>query len=190
MRQEKIRNTIARQTALLEGAFEEQGELLCDLADQLVNIFNQGGKLLLAGSGLLAPVADMIANLFVHRLALDRPQLPACSLSQAHALSHALAHAGAGQELYTRQLQVLGNPGDLLIGFSDGQHDPLLDQLLELGREQQLTTVLVAPSSGDGAARADLCFVTGTELPVEAALSSLFLGRLLCEQVEHALFGI
>jgi len=190
MRQEKIHNAVARQMALFESAFEEQGDLLCGLADQLVTIFNQGGKLLLAGAGPLAPVADMIANLFLHRLAVDRPQLPACSLSQAQALGHVLAHAGAVQELYTRQLQVLGAPGDLLIGLSDGQHAPQLEDLLAEAREQQLTTVLVAPSSGDGASRADLCFVTGTELPVETAVSALFFGRLLCEQVEHVLFGI
>jgi len=190
MRQVKIHHAIARQTEFLQGAFEHQEDLLCGLADQLVDIFNQGGKLLLAGVGPLAPVADMVANLFMHRLAVDRPQLPAFSLSQAQALGHALAHAGALQEFYTRQLQVLAAPGDLLIGFSDGLHDAQLEDLLSEAREQQLTTVLVAPSSGDGAARADLCFVTGTELSVETAMSSLFFGRLLCEQVEHALFGI
>lgn len=190
MRQDRIITAISRQSHLLSGLFQQQLDDLERLADLTVQMFNNGKKLIIAGNGLLSPIAQLTANLFFYRMRLERPLLPAVALGQDPSLALALARDGVIQDLLTRQFQVLAEPGDLLLLLADGQHDPVFDQLLEAAKHQNCLTVAFGPDRSEGSLLADLVFGIDTGNPAETAQAALFFGQLLCELVEHDLFGI
>jgi len=191
MHEEKILASVARQTTQLEGAFQGQIGELIGLTEKLVTAFNQGRKLLLVGHGVLAPIAGLVASLFLHKLSLDRPPLPALALGLDQPLLHSLARGGIGHEIYLRQLRVVADAGDLLLIFSDGQHDPAIDSVLEEARRLDLYCAAVMPLRAEGAiVSVHSAFVLQTELGAEIALGAQAFGQLLCELVENELFGI
>lgn len=191
MQQEKVRNAIARHGQVLNRGFLDRAGELSRFSDQVVQAFNEGRKLLVIGHGILGPAANLVANLFVHRLSLERPQLPALSLCHDQTLALALGRTGSGQEYFSRQLQVVAQPGDVLLVLSDGQHDPALEVALAEARERQCAIVTLVAGKGDGFCEAaDICFPLPAESALETVECACFFGRLLCELVEHELFGI
>lgn len=190
MRQDRIITAISRQSHLLSGLFQQQLDDLERLADLTVQMFNNGKKLIVAGNGLLMPVAQLTANLFFYRMHLERPLLPAVALGQDASLALALTRDGLVQDLLTRQFQVLAEPGDLLLLLADGQHDAAFDQLLKAAKNEGCLTVAFAPDHREGSLPADLVLTIEANTLAETAQAALFFGQLLCELVEHDLFGI
>jgi len=190
MRQDKILTAISRHGSLMSGLFQQQLDDLDRLVDLVVHAFNNGQKLIFVGNGLLAPIAHLAANLFFYRLRLERPALPAVALGQDPCLALSLARDGAGQEVFSRQFQVVAEAGDILILLADGQHDPAFDQLLERAKDKECMSVALAPDRSEGSLLADLVFFIHAEAPADTAQAGLFFGQLLCEMVENDLFGI
>lgn len=190
MRQDKILTAIGRQNDLMSGLFQQQLDDFERLGDLAVQAFNNEQKLVFAGNGLLAPIAHLIANLFFYRLQLDRPSLPATSLGHDPGLAQSLARDGRFQEVFSRQFQVIADPGDVLVLLADGQQDPAFDQLLTTAKEKECLTVVLAPDRSEGSLLADMVFSIDVKTPAETAQAALFFGQLLCEMVENDLFGI
>lgn len=190
MSREKIEKALHEHTAVLQGAFREQADALEDLAKKVVEIFHRGGKLMVLGTGALGTVASHVANLFLHRLAMERPVLPAISLCQDVTLATALAREGQEKQFFSRQLRAVAAAGDVLLAFGDARRDPGLEEALATGRQMDCLTALVTPGKENAAGEVDCLFRLATDSPPRAAEGALFFGHLLCQLVEGELFGI
>lgn len=190
MRQDKILTAISRQSSLISSLFQQQLDDLERLTDLAVHAFNNGQKLIFAGNGLLAPIAHLSANLFFYRMRLERPVLPAVALGQDSCLVLSLARDGVAQEIFSRQFQLVAEPGDILLLLVDGQYDPAFEQLLDSAKGKECLTVALVPDRSEGSLLADMVFSIDAKTPTETVQAALFFGQLLCELVENDLFGI
>lgn len=189
--QAKIGQALREHVSAVESLAGAQGEALAAFARAVVETFTQGGRLLVAGGGALGALADLVANLFRHRLALERPSLPALSLSQDTTLAAALQREGQGTQFFARQLRQLAGEGDILLAFGDARRDEQLEEALGAARQLGCVTALLIPGSGEPLGDApDFLFHLETASPARAAEGMLFFGHLLCELVEAELFGV
>ena len=189
--QGKIDQALHDHGVALESLTGSQAEAITTFAHAVVEAFTQGGRLLVAGGATLGPLANLVANLFRHRLALERPSLPAISLCHDLPLAAALQRDGQGAQFLARQLRLLAGEGDVLLAFGDGHRDEQLAEALTLARQLGCASALVAQGSGELAAEApDFLFHIDTPSPARAAEGMLFFGHLLCELVEGELFGV
>ena len=191
MNKYKISNAVKEQRALLETSFLDQGMALQTFAGQVVNTFNQGGRLLVIGNGSLSAVANLIANLFIHRLSLERPPLPALSLGHDATLATSLVRDGQNRLYFSRQLRTMATASDIVLVLSDGQRDDSLTEALAVARQLGCKTALLAQEKADITNETiDYSFPLKTTSIPRMIEGTLFFGHLLCELVEGELFGI
>lgn len=190
MPSERIARSIREITQMVE-TFPPQGDKLAAFSLRLVEVFNQGGRLLLLGSGPLAAVADLVATRFLHRLSIERPSLPAFSFSHDSTLAAALARDGQSSQYLARQLRAATVGGDIVLAFADGGRDEAIHEALAAARQLDCMTALVTPEKEDaGGETPDFLFRLECETPARLAEGALVFGHLLCELVEGELFGI
>jgi D-sedoheptulose 7-phosphate isomerase len=191
MLQDRISKSLREHTAVLEETFLMQANELTDFAEQVVEIFNQGGRLLIFGSGSLGAIANLVANLFRHRLSMERPALPALSLCNDLSLATALSKEGRGSAFFGQQLQLVATERDAVLVLGDVAYNEAIMAGLSEAREHGCVTAALLPEQedppGDGP---HYLFRLHTDSVGRAAEAALFFGHLLCELVEEALFGI
>ncbi len=191
MNRQKINKAVTEQGALLETSFLDQGPAMMTFVEQVVETFNQGGRLLVIGNGSLGTIANLIANLFLHRLSLERPSLPALSLGHDTTLVTSLMRDGQTRLYFSRQLRALATANDIVLVLSDGQRDDSLTEALAVAHQcGSKTTLLTLENAEIISEPVDFCFTLKTTSLPRATEGALFFGQLLCELVEGELFGI
>src|SRR3990167_3802476 len=89
-----------------------------EIVNLLVRCFENGNKVLICGNGGSAAQSQHMAAELMGRFELDRPPLPAIALSTDTSFLTAWSNDVSFGEIFERQVQALGKPGDVLIVFS------------------------------------------------------------------------
>jgi D-sedoheptulose 7-phosphate isomerase len=180
-----------QEHAALAASFASQTEALAACAQELAALFHRGGRLLTLGSGPSGAISNLTASLFLHRLALERPLLPAVSLCHDAVLATALARDGLGHDFFVRQLRSLAGSGDLLLAFAGAPLEEAVVQALAAAREIGCVTAVVIQGAGEALAEPpDFLFRLATDSVPRAVEGCLLFAHLLVELVEGELFGI
>ena len=150
---------------------------------------HDGGKILLAGNGGSAADAQHIAGEFVSRFAFDRPGLAAIALTVDTSILTAIGNDYGYEKLFTRQVQALGNKGDVFIGYSTSGKSSNIIGAFEEARNKGL--VCIGLTGNRGGPMRELCHylleVPSADTP-KIQEGHLVLGHILCGLVENAIF--
>ncbi|HEX03632.1 MAG TPA: SIS domain-containing protein, partial [Bacteroidetes bacterium] len=94
--------------------------VIVEAVEMVVDTFRQGNKLLLAGNGGSAADAQHWAAEWIIRLSADlnRPSMPAIALTTDSSILTAGANDLGYEQIFARQIEGLGNRGDLFITIS------------------------------------------------------------------------
>jgi D-sedoheptulose 7-phosphate isomerase len=149
----------------------------------------QGGKILLAGNGGSAADAQHIAGEFVSRFAFDRPGLPAIALTTDSSILTAIGNDYGYEKLFARQVQALGQKGDVFIAYSTSGKSPNILFALQEARARGL--VCVGLTGNLGGPMSEICDhlleVPSPDTP-KIQEGHLVLGHILCGLVENEIF--
>ncbi|PJI46691.1 MAG: phosphoheptose isomerase [Pseudomonas sp.] len=174
------------------GAMLENAALQAQLsaaATATIQCLKKGGKILLAGNGGSAADAQHIAGEFVSRFAFDRPGLPAVALTVDTSILTAIGNDYGYEKLFARQVQALGQKGDIFIGYSTSGKSPNILKAFEEARARGL--VCIGLTGNRGGPMQELCDhlleVPSSDTP-KIQEGHLVLGHILCGLVEDAIF--
>ena len=174
-------------------ALSDMNEALLSSLDAAAGVcivsLQRGGKVLLAGNGGSAAQAQHMAGELMGRFAFDRPGLPAISLTADTVSITAIGNDYGYERIFSRQVQALGNKGDVFIGFSTSGRSPNILMAFEEARACGLVCIGVTGNRG-GPMRecCDILIeVPSAETP-RIQEGHLVLGHILCGLVEAALF--
>jgi D-sedoheptulose 7-phosphate isomerase len=191
MTQDKISAAVEQQINMLDPFLLTQKPLLNSLAEHLVTTFHQGGRLFLVGSGPFGAIAGIIGQSFLHRQTLERPALPAISLTNDAGLATFLASDEQGSQLFSRQLRALATSQDTVLVLAGTNLSQADREALNTAKQLGCRTILVASEQAESA---DFLPDTSLALPSDSIPrlleNTLFIGNLLCTLVEGELFGI
>src|SRR3954449_12905432 len=115
MVQARIAESIAATQSLLRGPIPR---LLAAVAELVVEALRAGNKVLLFGNGGRAAAATPLAAELVGRFRLNRPALPAISLTDNASSLSAIANDFGYEAVFARQVAAYGQPGDIAIGIT------------------------------------------------------------------------
>jgi D-sedoheptulose 7-phosphate isomerase len=155
-----------------------------------IQSLRQGGKVLFAGNGGSAADAQHMAGEFVSRFEFDRPGLASVALTTDTSILTAIGNDYGYEKLFSRQVQALGRPGDVLVGYSTSGKSPNVLRAFEQARSQGL--VCVGMTGNRGGPMHELCdhvlAVPSADTP-KIQEGHLVLGHMLCGLVERAMFA-
>lgn len=165
---------------------------LVEIATAVADALRAGNKILTCGNGGSAADAQHIATELVVRLRKERPRKPlaALALTTDTSLLTACSNDYSFDEVFARQVEALGQAGDVLIGISTSGASPNVIRAFEAAAERGLKRVFFGGGTGGKLlALSDLSFLapeTNTSRIQEVHLASYHAFLLL---VEDLLFG-
>ena len=119
-------------------------------ANQIVNTFESGGKLLICGHGGSAADSQHLATEFVSSFSkdLNRKSLPAISLSSDVAILTAYSNDFDFTGVFERQVEALGNNTDTLVVFSTSGNSENCLKALEKAKLIGMRSIAFTGASG------------------------------------------
>lgn len=178
-------DSIAAQRAFLADHLTD----LADIIDRARETLARGGTLFFFGNGGSAADAQHLAAEFVNRFKLARRPLRAIALTTDTSALTSIANDRGYNEIFARQIEALGRPGDMAFAISTSGNSPSVLRAVERCRKLGIATVgLTGGTGGRLAAKADhlLCVRAG---PDTARIQEvhILVGHTICELVEAAL---
>lgn len=145
----------------------------------------KGNKVLLCGNGGSAADAQHIAAELVGRFVTERRGLPAIALTTDTSILTAVSNDYGFERIYERQVEALGQKGDLLIGLSTSGNSANILKALEKAQAMGVTTVGLL--GGKGGTCKPFCDYSLVVKSFEAARIQeihITIGHILCGIVD------
>ena len=142
------------------------------------------GKVLTAGNGGSAADAIHLAEELVVRFHKARRGLAAVALTDAGNLTCAANDFG-WDHVFSRQIEALGNPGDVLVVFTTSGNSSNVVRAVTTAKSQGLTTVAFLGKTGGAIkGRCDFEFHVPSDVTHRVQEAHLLLYHCLCEWVD------
>jgi len=182
------------QSIMAKEAFaKESADSIVALAVQIIETFNNGGKLLIFGNGGSAADAQHMAAEFVNRFLINRRPLPALALTTDTSVLTSIGNDFSYDLIFVKQIQALGKPEDLALGISTSGTSANVVKALATARDMGLKTAALTggnhPPSGEINIVCDLILNVPSDSTPRIQESHLWVEHLLCEMVENSIFG-
>jgi D-sedoheptulose 7-phosphate isomerase len=179
-----ILESIAVKQAVLAGMLGA----LATAATWMIETLRGGHKLLLFGNGGSAADAQHIAAEFVGRFEQERRPWPAIALTTDTSALTALGNDYGVEVIFARQVEALGQPGDLVLAFSTSGNSPNVLRAVHSARAQGLKVIgLTGETGGQLAALCDLALCVPSRRTARIQEAHIMICHALCEVVEAAL---
>lgn len=179
----------AKGREVREKFFAEHGRKVVEVARLLAVCLARGGKILLCGNGGSAADAQHVAGELVNRFLLERPPLPAVALTTDTSVLTAIGNDYGFEQIFSKQVQALGKPGDVLVAISTSGNSANVNLALRAAREKGLTTVgLGGRSGGEMLPFCDHALLVDAESTPLIQEVHLAVEHLLCQLVDYYLF--
>lgn len=160
------------------------------VAKLCVDIYKNSKKTILAGNGGSAADAQHIAAELVGRYGFDRPSIPSLALTTDTSNLTAIGNDYGYDKVFSRQLEGMGQKGDLFIGISTSGNSQNIINAFKAAKEKNITTVaLVGKEGGEMARQADIALVVPSDSTPRIQESHILIGHILCDIIEKELFG-
>jgi len=185
---EKLGNSVVT----LQKVMAEEA-LLTSLADAALltaRALLNGRKLMIAGNGGSAADAQHLAAEFVSRLTIDRPAMRAVALTTDASILTAIGNDYSYENVFERQIEALGQKGDVFLGISTSGNSKNILKALELSRKMGIATI--GFSGHEGGKMPPLCdfnVIIPSEVTANIQESHLALEHIYCHLVEIGYFG-
>jgi len=186
-------NSIINASIQVKQEIVEKGELAATLEKVIAVIthaFQNGNSVYFAGNGGSAADAQHLAAEFSGRFYKDRKALPSEALHCNTSYLTAVANDYSYDVIYSRLLEGIAKPGDVLVGLSTSGNSGNIVKAFEKSKELKVVTIgFTGAESGKMKDLSDyLINVPSTDTP-RIQESHILLGHIICELVEKNIFG-
>lgn len=172
-------------------ADREGQDVLVTMGDVITRAMRGGHKLLVAGNGGSAADAQHIAAEFVGRLLYDRAPLPSIALTTDSSALTAIGNDYGYDMIFERQVQALGQEGDVFLGISTSGRSPNIVRALVAARARGMVTMGFAGSHGGPMAEhCDYLFRAPSVRNVMIQQIHITAAHVVCALVERAMFPV
>ena len=158
------------------------------IAAVMIAALRAGNKILLIGNGGSAADAQHIAAEIVGRYKQDRPGYAAVALTTDTSALTSIANDYGFEHVFARQVEGLGQRGDVLLALSTSGKSPNIQAALRLARERGLVTIGCTGTKGDNlrALCDHLLVAPSDDTPV---IQQIYLAAAhgICDVVERAM---
>jgi D-sedoheptulose 7-phosphate isomerase len=145
-----VQKQLAQSIATMQATLADLhiADTIATIAELTANAMQGGRKLLVAGNGGSAADAQHLVAEFVVRLVDNRPALRAIALTTDSSILTACGNDFGFDQIFARQIESLGQPGDVFLGISTSGNSPNILKALEQARKMDIITVGFSGNGG------------------------------------------
>jgi D-sedoheptulose 7-phosphate isomerase len=176
---------------VMEQTVQQSTSLINEIAECIVKCFRQGNKVLLCGNGGSAADAQHVAAEFVNRFRFDRAALPAIALTTDTSILTSIGNDSAYEYTFSRQVEALAKPGDILACISTSGHSANILKALDSARALDVTALGFTGEKGREimASKCDYCLIVPSSDTPRVQECHAFVWHVICGIVEQTMFS-
>jgi D-sedoheptulose 7-phosphate isomerase len=174
-------------------AMEELIPFIEQAGQVMVQALLSEGKILACGNGGSAGDAQHFSSELLNRFERERPSLPALALTTDSSTITSIANDYSYNEIFSKQIRALGQPGDVLLAISTSGNSANVIQAIQAAHDREM--IVVAMTGRDGGGMASLLLPEDVEIRVPSKITAriqevhLLTIHCLCDQIDNQLFG-
>jgi D-sedoheptulose 7-phosphate isomerase len=160
------------------------------IANLLIESLRAGHKVLLFGNGGSAADSQHIAGELVGKFRRVRKAMPAIALTTDTSILTCIGNDFGYDYVFARQVEALGQPGDVAIGISTSGNSPNVLRALQTARDTGMASVgFTGESGGQMQDYVDICFNAPSDSTPRIQEVHITAGHIICEMVEKTFAG-
>lgn len=145
----------------------------------------KGRKILICGNGGSAADSQHMAAEFVGRFVKERQSLPALALTVDTSLLTAVGNDYGFDCVFSRQVEGLGQEGDVLIAISTSGNSANVVKAVKTAKEKGIYVIaLTGENGGILAKESDLCLAVPSQVTARIQEMHIMIIHMICEIVE------
>lgn len=188
----KIKQHLQESAAVKAKTIGQCSKSIQEAVNLIIQTFNQGNKIMVCGNGGSAADSQHFVGEFVCLLNKDfkRPALPAIALTTDSSILTAYSNDFGFNKVFTRQVQALGKPGDLLVGISTSGNSKNIIQAIKQARLLKIKTLVLTGQKGVLKDLADIAIAVPSDQTQYIQETHICIEHILCQLVEESLFNL
>ncbi len=190
---QRVKQLFAESIATKEKAVEDVAEPVTSAARLMGECLIANRKVLSCGNGGSAADAQHFSSELLNRFERERPGLAAIALTTDSSTLTSIANDYSYEEIFSKQVRALGQPGDILLAISTSGNSPNVVKAIEAAHERDM--FIIAISGRDGGKMAGSLRQRDVEIRVNAESTAriqevhLLIIHCLCDLIDQQLFG-
>ncbi|EGH09174.1 phosphoheptose isomerase, partial [Pseudomonas savastanoi pv. glycinea str. race 4] len=154
--QSRIRRLFQASIETKQQSMEVLAPYIEQASQVMVNALLNEGKMLACGNGGSAGDAQHFSSELLNRFERERPSLPAIALTTDSSTITSIANDYSYNEIFSKQIRALGQPGDVLLAISTSGNSANIIQAIQAAHDREM--IVVALTGRDGGGMASLLF--------------------------------
>ena len=193
MLEQRIQQQFFDSADLKYAAAEVLSKPIVDAVSALVGCITAGGKVLSCGNGGSAGDAQHFAAEFVGRFERERPGLAAIALTTDTSILTAIGNDYDFTSIFSKQIQALGAPGDVLLAISTSGNSANVVAAVEAARAKEMVVIALTGHKGgklrEMLQETDVMICVPHERTARIQEVHLLVLHCLCDAVDLQLLG-
>ena len=163
---------------------------IAQFAERSAAALRSGGKIVFFGNGGSAADAMHLAAELVVRLRTERQGLAALALTTNPSVLTAAGNDYGFERIFSRQIESLVNPQDVLVALSTSGNSPNILRGVEAGRARGAYLVaFTGETGGKAGGKVDLLLNVPSHDPQRIQECHITIGHIACSLIERLAFG-
>ena len=146
--QNRIRQMFQASIDTKQQAMEVLVPFIEHASQVMVNTLLNEGKNLTCGNGGSAGDAQHFSSELLNRFERERPSLPAIALTTDSSTITSIANDYSYNEVFSKQIRALGQPGDVLLAISTSGNSPNVIEAIHAAHEREMRVVALTGKGG------------------------------------------
>lgn len=191
MNTDLVQQHFARHQQVMSLVAEHLSVAVVETARIMTDALAKGNKVLVMGNGGSAADAQHLAAELVGRFLRERRALPAIALTTDSSILTAVGNDYGFDQVFSRQVEALAQPGDVVIGISTSGMSANVRVALASARAAGCRTIgLLGRDGGDIAGLVDQALVIPVQETPHIQEAHVTIIHILCNLVERELFSL
>ncbi len=157
-------------------------------SDLCIECARSGGTIYFCGNGGSAVDSQHLAGELVGRFRIDRSPIPAVAVTANSAIITAIANDYDFSEIFSRQIEALGRPGDVLVAISTSGNSLNVLKAVETAKGKSMRTIgFTGVRISAMSDMTDICVKVSSEETSHIQEALLVAGHAICDAIEKSL---
>lgn len=193
MRNQRILGHFNESAELKKQAAEMLAGPIASAAELMFSVLSQGNKILACGNGGSAADCQHFAAELVGRFERERLSLPAVALTTDTSILTAVGNDYSFEDIFAKQVQALGQPGDLLLAISTSGNSGNVISAIKAAHDREMPVVALTGKGGGAIGTllndTDVHICVPHDRTARIQEVHLLVIHCLCDGIDAALFG-